>query len=44
MLNAPSSVVIAGAARFLSGATVRWVGCTPEPRQRVYFGNHTSHL
>jgi len=44
MLNAPSSVVIAGAARLLSGATVRWVGCTPEPRQRVYFGNHTSHL
>ena len=31
-------------ARFLSGASVRWVDCQPEACQRVYFANHTSHL
>ncbi|MDO5565565.1 MAG: lysophospholipid acyltransferase family protein [Planctomycetia bacterium] len=31
-------------ARFLSGASVRWVESQPEPCQRVYFANHTSHL
>lgn len=30
--------------KLISGANVRWVGCSPEPRQRVYFANHTSHL
>ncbi len=31
-------------AKFLSGATVRWVDGHPDPCQRVYFANHTSHL
>jgi len=31
-------------AKFLSGASVRWVNCQPEVCQRVYFANHTSHL
>lgn len=31
-------------ARFLSGASVRWVDSQPDTCQRVYFGNHTSHL
>ena len=31
-------------ARFLSGASVRWIDCQPEECQRVYFANHTSHL
>jgi len=31
-------------ARFLSGATVRWVDSQPDTCQRVYFANHTSHL
>jgi 1-acyl-sn-glycerol-3-phosphate acyltransferase len=35
---------LAAAAKLLSGATVRWVGCAPELCQRVYFANHTSHL
>jgi 1-acyl-sn-glycerol-3-phosphate acyltransferase len=35
---------LAGLARLVSGATGRWVGCRPEPRQRIYFANHTSHL
>ena len=35
---------IAACARALAGPSVRWVGCAPEPDQRVYFANHTSHL
>src|SRR5437660_11778666 len=35
---------IAAGARGLTGASVRWFNCQPEPRQRVYFANHTSHL
>jgi len=30
--------------KLISGANVRWAGCSPEVRQRVYFANHTSHL
>jgi 1-acyl-sn-glycerol-3-phosphate acyltransferase len=30
--------------RLISGANVRWAGCNPDVRQRVYFANHTSHL
>ena len=30
--------------RLISGANVRWAGCVPEIRQRIYFANHTSHL
>jgi 1-acyl-sn-glycerol-3-phosphate acyltransferase len=31
-------------ARFLSGASVRWVDSQPDTCQRVYYANHTSHL
>jgi 1-acyl-sn-glycerol-3-phosphate acyltransferase len=34
----------AAAVRLLTGATCRWVGCTPTDKQRVYFANHTSNL
>ncbi|MCA9402502.1 MAG: 1-acyl-sn-glycerol-3-phosphate acyltransferase [Candidatus Omnitrophica bacterium] len=30
--------------KIISGLQVRWRGCTPEAKQRVYFANHTSHL
>jgi 1-acyl-sn-glycerol-3-phosphate acyltransferase len=36
--------VLAGTARILSGASVRWIDCQPEACQRIYFANHTSHL
>jgi 1-acyl-sn-glycerol-3-phosphate acyltransferase len=36
--------VIAGLVRLLTGAQARWEGATPEPVQRIYFANHTSHL
>jgi 1-acyl-sn-glycerol-3-phosphate acyltransferase len=37
-------LLMAGMARLVSGANVRWVGCEPDVRQRVYFANHTSNL
>ena len=30
--------------KLLTGSSVRWLGCEPGTRQRVYFANHTSHL
>ena len=38
------SGLLALIARLLSGASVRWIDCQPDPCQRVYFANHTSHL
>lgn len=40
----PLARIIAALARGISGVQVRWLGCVPEPRQRIYFANHTSHL
>ncbi len=31
-------------ARFLSGASVRWIDSQPDTCQRIYFANHTSHM
>lgn len=39
-----AGTVLAGIARLISGASVRWVGTEPDTCQRVYFANHTSHL
>ena len=39
-----TGALLAALARFLSGASVRWIDCQPDPCQRVYFANHTSHL
>jgi len=36
--------LLAGVARFLSGASIRWMDVAPDLRQRIYFANHTSHL
>ena len=44
MLEALVAKGVAGVAWLLTGATGRWTGCAPEPKQRVYFANHTSHL
>ncbi len=35
--------LIIGFARLLTGARSLWRGCLPEPRQRIYFANHSSH-
>lgn len=39
-----SQSVLSFAAKLLSGSSVRWIDCHPDPCQRVYFANHTSHL
>jgi 1-acyl-sn-glycerol-3-phosphate acyltransferase len=31
-------------AKLVSGSNIRWQGCEPDIRQRVYFANHTSNL
>jgi 1-acyl-sn-glycerol-3-phosphate acyltransferase len=30
-------------ARLVTGVRTNWLGCKPEPVQRVYFANHASH-
>lgn len=40
----PSSFLFTGLVKLLVGAFPRWIGCGPEPRQRIYFANHTSHI
>jgi 1-acyl-sn-glycerol-3-phosphate acyltransferase len=39
-----TSAIIVGFAKAMLGAGVRWVGCAPEAKQRIYFANHTSNL
>ena len=36
--------LLAGLAKLISGASMRWIDCQPDTCQRVYFANHTSHL
>jgi len=36
--------LLAGVARLLSGASIRWMDVAPDLRPRIYFANHTSHL
>ena len=38
------SYVLIASVRVLFGATPRWIGSAPEPQQRIYFANHTSHI
>lgn len=40
----PSSEILVGAVKLLVGAYPRWIGCRPEPVQRLYFANHSSHI
>jgi 1-acyl-sn-glycerol-3-phosphate acyltransferase len=40
----PCAKPLAFLARWISGARVRWIDCAAEPRPRVYFANHSSHL
>jgi len=30
--------------KLVTGTQVRWAGCEPSARQRIYFANHSSHL
>ncbi len=35
---------VAFLGRLVTGARARWLGCEPDPRQRIYFANHSSNL
>lgn len=37
-------VILSTLAKLIAGCSVRWVDCQPDPCQRVYFANHTSHF
>lgn len=37
-------LLLIGLTRFLVGGRAYWLGCAPEPRQRIYFAGHTSNL
>lgn len=37
------ATVITVGARSITGARSLWLGCAPEPTQRIYFANHSSH-
>ncbi len=43
-LHLMTGTLLAAIAKFLSGASVRWIDCQPDTCQRIYFANHTSHL
>ena len=43
-MEAVSRALLVGFARFISGASVRYITCQPDTNQRIYFANHTSHL
>lgn len=38
------SALLAGTARAIAGGTVLWARPLTETRQRIFFGNHTSHF
>lgn len=39
-----TAALITWLVKFISGANIRWIGCAPIQRQRIYFANHTSHF
>jgi len=43
-LQFAARAALVGFARFISGASARWIQSQPDVNQRVYFANHTSHL
>ncbi|MFJ3483814.1 lysophospholipid acyltransferase family protein [Pseudomonas sp. NPDC090202] len=43
MLEPLVARLITGAARTITGARSLWLGCSPQPQQRIYFANHSSH-
>jgi 1-acyl-sn-glycerol-3-phosphate acyltransferase len=42
-LNDAIAMGITMFTRLVTGAQARWIGCGPQAKQRVYFGNHSSH-
>ncbi len=44
MLGVFLRYLFSGLMRLLFGSYPRWLGSEPQPKQRIYFANHTSHL
>ena len=44
LLTDASAWILTSCTRLVTGAQARWVGCAPLDAQRIYFGNHSSHL
>jgi 1-acyl-sn-glycerol-3-phosphate acyltransferase len=40
----PAAMMLSGMAKWISGTDVQWRWRPTEPRPRVYFANHSSHL
>lgn len=43
MRAALTAFAITSVARLITGARALWLGCTPQPVQRLYYANHSSH-
>ncbi|WP_338525352.1 lysophospholipid acyltransferase family protein [Pseudomonas batumici] len=43
MLEPVVATLITSGARLITGARSLWIGCGPDPVQRIYFANHSSH-
>jgi 1-acyl-sn-glycerol-3-phosphate acyltransferase len=43
MIERLAATAITAFARLVTGVRTNWLGCKPEPVQRVYFANHASH-
>ncbi len=43
MIERLAATAIPVFARLVTGVRTNWLGCKPEPVQRVYFANHASH-
>ncbi|TBU87760.1 lysophospholipid acyltransferase family protein [Phytopseudomonas dryadis] len=43
MLASLVAFIITSGARLLTGARALWLGSTPQPVQRIYYANHSSH-
>ena len=42
-LDTLAAMAVTGFARLVTGVRGNWRDCAPDPRPRVYFGNHNSH-
>jgi 1-acyl-sn-glycerol-3-phosphate acyltransferase len=43
MAAALTARAIVAFARIVTGVRGNWIGCKPDPRRRIYYGNHASH-
>jgi 1-acyl-sn-glycerol-3-phosphate acyltransferase len=43
MLERLAATAITVFARLVTGVRTNWLGCAPDPVQRIYFANHASH-